>query len=59
MLGGMPREESAPQLPPPGRLRPTLVDWIHLVAVHQRDEENPDAELRRRDRRIGRRLAPA
>ena len=54
----MPREESAPQLPPPGRLRPTLVDWIHLVAVHQRDEGSPDAELRRRDRRIGRRLAP-
>jgi hypothetical protein len=58
MLGDMPREESAPQLFPPGRPRPTLVDWIHLVAVHQRDEECPDAELRRRDRRIGRMLAP-
>jgi hypothetical protein len=58
MLGDMPREESAPQLPPPGRLRRTLVGWIHLVAVHQRDEGSPDAELRRRDRRIGRRLAP-
>jgi hypothetical protein len=58
MLGDMPREESALQLPPPGRLRPTLVDWIHLVAVHRRDEGSPDAELRRRDRGIGRRLAP-
>jgi hypothetical protein len=58
MLGAVPREDSAPQLPPPGRLRPTLADWIDLVAVHQRDEGSPDAELRRRDRRIGRMLEP-
>jgi hypothetical protein len=57
MLGDMPREQSAPRIPPPSRLQPTLADWIHLVSVHRQDEGVPDAELRRRDRRIGQTLA--
>ncbi|MDX1650298.1 MAG: DUF2868 domain-containing protein, partial [Myxococcota bacterium] len=40
----------------PGALRPTLADWIDLLVFLHRDEERPDATLRRRDRAIGRTL---
>jgi len=54
----VPPEDSAAQPPPPGRLRPKLADWIDLVALQRHDEGRPEAELRRRDRRIGLWLEP-
>jgi hypothetical protein len=44
--------------PRPSSLRPTLADWIDLLAFLHRDEGRPDATLRRRDRAIGRELTP-
>jgi len=38
-------------------VKPTLADWIDLLVQLQRDEGLPDAELRRRDRALGARLA--
>jgi hypothetical protein len=40
----------------PGALRPTLADWIDLLAFLHRDEGLADSTLRRRDRAIGRQL---
>jgi hypothetical protein len=57
MLGAVPRPHPAAAPPSPRRLRPTLADWIDLVALHRADEGRRDAELRRRDRRLGRELA--
>lgn len=51
------RRGGGEQGPRPGALRPTLADWIDLLAFLHRDEGRPDAMLRRRDRAIGRDLA--
>lgn len=52
-----PAPADAAERPVAAAARPSLADWLDLLALLRQDEGAPDTELRRRDRAIGARIA--